>query len=138
MKKIIIAIFCVLAAVACEKPAPEAPQPVQLRVSLTNIAGEWDLMQWKGNAVESGSVVVKLSKDKTFVLTQTVGSMYPAEYTGEYNLVEEAEGTVIRGIYDYTYEYWDHQYKITSLTEEEMEWTSTDDAEDIYVYSKID
>lgn len=138
MKKIIIAIFCMLAAAACEKPAPEVVEE-QLRVSFSNVAGEWDLTEWKGNAVESGTVVVKLNRDKTFTLSQTVGSMYPAEYTGEYNLVEEeGRGTAIRGIYDYTYEYWEHRYIVTSLTESKMEWTSEDDAEDVYIYCRID
>ncbi len=136
MRKILIAIFVVLAAASCRRVEPE-PQEPQLPVTFTNTAGEWNLSSWKGSDVEEGTVWIRL-KNKEFVLRQSVGSMYPVEYTGSYNLIEEeGVGTIIRGLYDYTYEYWEHKYVITSLTSKQMEWTSMDDPDDIYIYTKV-
>lgn len=135
-KFILAAALSVLALLSCQKEKkfvePELP------VTFYNTSGAWELESWNSASMDKVLVSVTL-KDKRFVLTQTVGSMYPVEYTGDYNLVEvDGKGTLIRGIYDYTYEYWSHNYYITGLTHNKMVWVSEDDPEDVYVYRRAD
>ena len=140
MKRIISALFIsVLLVSSCghARVEPEYVEP-QVPVTFTNTSGDWKLIEWKGDKVEDGMVSIHL-KNKEFVLVQKIGSMYPVEYTGSYNLLEEdGKGMIIRGLYDYTYEYWEHNYIITSLTAKKMEWTSEDDPEDVYLYERVE
>lgn len=138
MKKYLITILACLAFMcSCNKVEPEEVEP-QIPVTFTNTSGDWVLSTWKNNDMSATPIYLRL-KDKKFVLWQSVGSMYPVKYTGEYNLIEEdGFDTMIRGIYDYTYEFWSHNYFITSLTAKEMEWTSSDDPDDISVYIRTD
>ncbi|MCQ2139704.1 MAG: hypothetical protein MJZ09_04950 [Bacteroidales bacterium] len=135
MKKILFAIFgAALLLCSCHKEV-EPPVEPQLPVTFTNTAGEWRLVEWRGQT-DVPTAYIRL-KDKEFVLWQTAGSMYPTKVTGSYNLVEEeGVGMIIRGMYDFTYEYWEHMYLITSLTASKMEWTSMDDPTDISVYER--
>lgn len=88
--------------------------------------------------MSSAQIYLRL-KNKEFVMWQSVNSMYPVKYTGTYNITEiEGTGFVIRGMYDYTYEYWQHQYVISSLTSDTMEWTSLDNPADVSVYRRTD
>lgn len=136
MKRILCLItFAVLLLASCTKPAQPQAEP-QLYVNFTNTSGDWVLQSWKGNDMSESGIYLRL-KNKEFTLWQSVGSMYPVKYTGSYNLVEEeGTGTIIRGVYDYTFDYWQHKYVITSLTSSTMEWTSLDDRSDVYVYVK--
>lgn len=128
-------VFLAFALVSCKKEPVPQPEP-QLPVNFTNTAGEWVLQSWKGEDMADAGIYLSL-RDKEFVLWQSVGSMYPVKYTGSYNIYEEeGTGMIIRGIYDYTYEYWNNRYIITSLTENSMEWTSVDDRSDVYLYIK--
>lgn len=122
---------------SCRKKPVEIPEP-QLPVTLTNTAGDWVLDRWKGADMSRTPVFIRL-RNREFTIWQTVGSMYPEKFTGTYNLMEE-EGTgfVIRGIYDYSYEFWSHRYVITSLTKKEMTWVSEDDVNDIHIYVRTE
>ncbi|MCQ2146748.1 MAG: hypothetical protein MJZ16_04440 [Bacteroidales bacterium] len=134
-----IATICLSALLifSCTKVEPEDVEP-QIPVTFTNTAGDWVLSSWRGEDMSGTPVYVRL-KDKKFTLWQSVGSMYPVKYTGEYNLYEEdGLGMIIRGMYDYTYEYWAHKYSITSLTKTKMEWTSLDDPTDVSLYERTD
>lgn len=137
MKKF-IAIFaaCLMFAASCsDKSEPVVPQ---LPVTFTNTSGDWTLSEWNGNPMPEGSVYIRL-RNREFVLMQNVGSMYLTKYTGSYNLIEEeGVGTIIRGIYDYSYEYWSHNYIISSLTANEMVWTAQDKSEDTYKYIRTE
>lgn len=135
MKKILFAIFgAALLLCSCHKEVVPPVEP-QLPVTFTNTAGEWRLVEWRGQT-DVPTAYIRL-KDKEFVLWQTAGSMYPTKVTGSYNLVEEeGVGMIIRGMYDFTYEYWEHMYLITSLTASKMEWTSMDDPTDVSVYER--
>ena len=137
MKKYIIAAFACLGILcSCHKETPEEIVEPQVPVTFTNTSGDWVLTTWKGNDMSAAPVYLRL-KNKEFTLWQNVNSMYPEKYTGEYNLIEEeGTGTIIRGMYDYTYEYWQHKYIITSLTATKMEWTSEDDPEDVSLYER--
>lgn len=138
MRKYIIAILaCLALACSCKRIDPE-PEVPQLPVTFTNTSGDWVLVTWRGEDMGAVPVYVRL-KDRRFSLWQSVGSMYPVNYTGDYNLYEEEGlGMVIRGIYDYTYEYWSHKYCVTSLTATTMEWTSLDDPTDVSLYERTD
>lgn len=138
MRKYIIAVFaCLALALSCNNVDPEPMEP-QVPVTITNTTGDWVLSTWRGEDMSAAPVYVRL-KDKRFTLWQSVGSMYPVKYTGDYNLYEEEGlGMIIRGLYDYTYEYWSHKYCITSLTATKMEWTSLDDPTDISLYERTD
>lgn len=121
---------------SCRK-APAAQQE-QLPVTFFNTSGVWELAQWSGGDISGTSVSMTL-KEKKFTLVQTIGSMYPVTYTGTYNLIPKEGGeVVIRGMYDYTWEYWSHNYRVVSLTASEMVWESEDDEKDVYTYRKID
>lgn len=131
-----VAMAALMALTSCRK-AP-APQEEQLPVTFFNTSGVWELTQWSGGDISGTPVSITL-KEKKFTLVQSVGSMYPATYTGTYNLIRKEGGeVVIRGIYDYTWEYWAHNYRIVSLTASEMVWVSEDDEKDVYTYRKID
>lgn len=138
MKKYLLIIAAALFCLAsCVKERVE-DVPVELPVSFTNTSGDWELSEWKGQPVEQGSVYIRL-KNKEFVLWQKVGSMYPVKYTGSYNLLEEdGVGTIIRGIYDYTYDYWGNQYIISKLYSNKMVWVSADDPDDTYIYIRTE
>lgn len=134
MKRIFAIIFAAVCLAACtERNIPGNNEP-QLPVTFTNTSGDWQLDSWKGNSMESAGVFIRL-RNREFVLVQNVNSMYPTSYTGKYNLIEEdGTGTIIRGIYDFTSEYWQHNYIITSLTAQTMEWVAEDDPQDIHIY----
>lgn len=130
------ALFCLA---GCKK-APVDNEP-ELPVNFTNTAGDWKLVEWNGNSMSDGKepgVFIHL-KGGEFVMWQSVGSMYPAKYTGTYNILEEeGVGMIIRGMYEYTYEYWQHKYVITSLKSRKMVWTALDDPSDVSVYERTD
>lgn len=117
----LLAAVALLATASCQKEQIPESEP-QLTVNFTNTSGEWELVTWNGNDMSDTPMHLTL-KAKRFTILQTVGSMYPEKVTGSYNIYEEEGlGMVIRGIYDYTYEYWVHSYVISSLTASSMEW----------------
>lgn len=128
-----------LACIACRHNDPEPVEP-QLVVNFTNTRGDWELVSWKGDSLPAGirvSLSLK-SADKTFVLEDNTDSMYPVIRTGSYNIFEEEGiGMILMGLYDYTHEYWNHQYVITSLTGTKMELTAFDDPSDVSVYKRV-
>lgn len=125
-RKILAALFAAAAFISvasCQKTVIPEEEP-QLVVNFTNTAGDWDLATWNGNDMSRTPMHLTL-KAKRFTILQTSASMYPEEFTGSYNLYEEEGlGMIIRGVYDYTYEYWENRYIISSLTASSMEWKS--------------
>lgn len=138
MRKYILIVFAALCCLlSCNKNARPAEDP-QLVVNFTNTSGDWVLESWKGQPMDRTPVYIHL-KAKEFVMMSSVGSMYLHKTTGSYNLYEvEGVGMVIRGIYDFTYDYWSHEYVISSLTAKKMVWTSMDDPEDVHIYARTD
>lgn len=130
------ALFSLAALGGCNKNVEPEKDP-ELPVTFYNTKGDWKLVSWKGQPMGEGIVYLRL-KDKKFVMLQNLGSMYLQKFTGEYNLTEEiGVGTTIRGIYDYTWEYWHSTYIISSLTKDKMVWTDRDDEANIQVFSRI-
>lgn len=139
MRKIAFILLSIAALVlsSCGGHEPEELQEPQLVVNFTNTSGDWKLVEWKGNIMDPSPVYLRL-KNKEFVLWQSTGSMYPTKVTGSYNLLEEDGNMIMRGLYDYTYEYWNHKYIVSSLTATKMEWTSVDDPTDISLYERTE
>lgn len=130
------AVLAVMLSSSCSKKAVEPEEP-ELPVTFYNTSGYWKLESWKGESMGDAHVYLYL-KNKKFVLKQNVGSMYLKEYTGEYNLIEEVGvGTIIRGIYDYTWDYWSSNYVITSLTSHHMTWVDEDQSENVQKFVRI-
>lgn len=138
MKKVLYMVAALVLSAACTQKIDPDPAQMQLPVNFSNTSGDWVLTEWKGNDMQDTQVYLRL-KNKEFVIWQSVGTMYPQKYTGSYNLIEEeGVGMIIRGVYDYTYEYWDNQYVVSSLTSNKMIWTNREDAQDTYSYTRTD
>ncbi|MBP9998141.1 MAG: hypothetical protein KBS67_02755 [Bacteroidales bacterium] len=137
-RKIISALLTAVAILtmsSCQKAELPEPEP-QLAVNFTNTSGEWELKTWNGNDMSDTPMHLTL-KAKKFTIVQTIGSMYPETFTGSYNIYEEEGlGMIIRGIYDYTYEYWANRYIISSLTASSMEWTTVG-KDEILTFKKV-
>ena len=145
MKKIltlisIIAIaFC---ASSCEK-VDDNEQPQQLEVNAHNISGQWELVQWNGNALVEGTYVYLdiVRNDKTYTMYQNMDSFsnVPHVITGSYALSTDVElGAIIRGSYDHDCGEWSHRYIIKSLTADEMLWVATDDPTFTQTYIRVE
>lgn len=137
MKKYLYLICAIaLCAASCNKAAVSPAQDPELTVNFTNTAGYWVLESWQGHDMSETSITLYL-KNKEFTLWQSIGSMYPVEYTGTYNLVEvEGKPMMLRGMYDYSYEFWAHNYYVTSLTATHMVLEADDDPENIQIFKK--
>lgn len=145
MKKIltlisIIAIaFC---ASSCEK-VDDNEQPQQLEVNAHNISGQWELVQWNGNALVEGTYVYLdiVRNDKTYTMYQNMDSFsnVPHVITGSYALSTDVElGAIIRGSYDHDCGEWAHRYIIKNLTADEMLWVATDDPTFTQTYIRVE
>ena len=145
MKKIltlisIIAIaFC---ASSCEK-VDDNEQPQQLEVNAHNISGQWELVQWNGNALVEGTYVYLdiVRNDKTYTMYQNMDSFsnVPHVSTGSYALSTDVElGAIIRGSYDHDCGEWAHRYIIKNLTADEMLWVATDDPTFTQTYIRVE
>lgn len=129
-------------ASSCEK-VDNDPQPEQLEVNSNNISGEWELVEWNGNALAEGTYVyldIK-RKDKEYTMYQNMDSFtnVPHVITGTYTLSTDVElGAIIRGIYDHDCGEWAHRYVIKSLTANEMVWVATDDSSFTQKFVRVD
>lgn len=129
-----LAVAGLFVASSCRKVEPEVP--AQLPVTFYNTSGTWKLQQWNDSDV-AFNLTLEL-KDKKFTMTQDVGSMYPVTYTGSYNLITlEDDSVCIRGMYDYTSEFWASEYVIASLTADQMLWVDRDHREKSQLFVRI-
>ena len=145
MKKILTLISIIaiaFSAASCEKEENNA-QPQQLEVNAHNISGQWELVQWNGNALVEGTYVYLdiVRNDKTYTMYQNMDSFtnVPHVITGSYALSTDVElGAIIRGIYDHDCGEWSHRYVIKSLTSNTMEWVAVDDASFTQTYIRVE
>lgn len=129
IKSIIVMLAAVVLAASCDK---EQPAQKYLDVNANNLAGEWELVEWKGVALDEGTYfyIDLIRKDKEFIIYQNFDSMgeMPHVVTGNFNLETDVElGAIIRGMYDYSEGYWSHKYEVNDLTENTMIWVAVDD-----------
>lgn len=126
-----------MAAVSCGKESGSGS--AEIEVSYHNVSGTWVLERWSGGDLSDGLYLyMELTRrDRRFTLYENMHTAYAHKTTGDYYIyVDESLGcSVIRGMYDYTHNYWSHRY-IVSVTENEMTWTATDDAGDVSVYRR--
>ncbi len=142
MKRFILLTISLFALgfVACDNE-PEVPTEPQLEVTANNIAGEWQLAEWKGAPLAEGSYVY-LSfdrRERTFVIYQNLDSFSTRTLTGSFYIETDPErGAVIRGSYDYDRGDWANRYYVISLTANEMVWASSNNVVDQSVYVRAE
>ena len=136
---IALALSAVLAA-SCEKNDMTEPAEELLEVNVTNISGEWKLVEWNGAALAEGTYVdIDIERDGTYTMKQNVDSFQnvPHTVTGRYALTVDVEA-VIRGSYDHDSGDWAHRYVITKLTKSRMLWTAVDDSSFTQLFERVD
>ena len=137
-------IMVLSAAVVLASCTEETPVVEYLDVTPNNISGEWELVQWNGNALDDGTYfyIEFIRKDRKYVIYQNFKSIgeFPQVLTGTFNIETDVElGAIIRGMYDFDGGYWAHDYEVNNLTSGQMEWVAVDDIEftQKFVKSKI-
>ena len=76
VKSILVTLAVILSAVACEKKMPGEPPVEYLDVNVSNISGSWELVEWNGAPLQSGTYVFLniIRKDWTYQMWQNVDS----------------------------------------------------------------
>ena len=143
VKSILVTLAVILSAVACEKKTPVEPPVEYLEVNVSNISGSWELVEWNGAELQSGTYVFLniIRKDWTYQMWQNVDSFQdvPHQVTGRFNLdVEPAYGAVIRGDYDHDSGDWAHRYIIKDLTKDSMIWVAKDNADYVQKFVRVE
>ena len=144
-KKIMTAALAALSflAVSCDKNENTEPQEIYLDVNANNISGKWELVEWNGNALTTGTYVFMeiVRNDRTFKIYQNLDSFsdVPHVVSGSYYIETDPElGAIIRGVYDHDSGDWAHRYIIKDLTASEMTWVAKDDPDYIQKYVRVE
>lgn len=143
VKSILVTLAVILSAVACEKKMPGEPPVEYLDVNVSNISGSWELVEWNGAPLQSGTYVFLniIRKDWTYQMWQNVDSFQdvPHQVTGRFYLdVDPALGAIIRGDYDHDSGDWAHRYIIKDLTKDSMIWVAKDNAEYVQKFVRVE
>ena len=143
MRKYITLLFAALALCSCNRPSPEAVDPL-IDVTPTTLAGLWMLESYdNGKTLAEGTFVYIdfVRSDCSYTIYQNVGSMYTQTMRGNYFIEIDSElGAVIRGNYgtdEYNYFDWSHRY-IVQMRSNTMRWVAKDDPENVSVYIRVD
>ena len=144
-KKIMTAALAALSffAVSCDRNDMTEPQVEYLDVNANNISGKWELVEWNGNALTTGTYVFMeiVRNDRTFKIYQNLDSFsdVPHVVFGSYYIETDPElGAIIRGVYDHDSGDWAHRYIIKDLTASEMTWVAKDDPDYIQKYVRVE
>lgn len=141
--KRITAVFLTAAlclfTVSCEKEPVDPVEP-QLVPSEAAVAGVWELT---GHSLAvRGSTpfmyIVLERSEMTFTMYSNVNSGATQVRTGTFSLSGKNGEYTITGIYDHGGGFWNNDYLITGLTAREMEWTVSDNPEDVSVFTRVD
>lgn len=129
-------------AVSCGKQMSQ-PKVEYLDVNANNISGNWELTEWNGNQMASGTYVFMniVRNDKTYTLYQNLDSFQnvPHVVTGHYFLDTDPElGAIIRGNYDYDSGDWAHRYIIKDLTKDTMTWVAKDNKDYVQKFVRVE
>ena len=143
VKSILVTLAVLLSAVACENKMPVEPPVEYLEVNVSNISGSWELVEWNGAELQSGTYVFLniIRKDWTYQMWQNVDSFQdvPHQVTGRFNLdVKPAYGAIIRGEYDHDSGDWAHRYIIKDLTKDSMIWVAKDNADYVQKFVRVE
>lgn len=144
-KKIMTAALAALSflAVSCDRNDVSEPQEIYLDVNANNISGKWELVEWNGAALTSGTYVFLdiVRNDRSFKIYQNLDSFsnVPHVVSGLYNLETDPElGAIIRGTYDHDSGDWAHRYIIKDLTATKMTWVAKDDPDYVQKYVRVE
>lgn len=140
LMRFITALAASLLMLSCAKK--ETPTVEYLDVNANNLAGNWELVEWRGaELVESSYFYMTIvRKDQLFTFYQNVDSMsdMPHVITGRFNLDTDPElGAIILGEYDYVGAFWSHQYVVKDLTADTMTWVAVDDSEEVKKFVRV-
>ena len=143
VKSILATLAVILSAVACGNKMPVEPPVEYLEVNVSNISGSWELVEWNGAQLQSGTYVFLniIRKDWTYQMWQNVDSFQdiPHQVTGRFYLdVDPAVGAVIRGDYDHDSGDWAHRYIIKDLTKDSMVWVAKDNADYVQKFVRVE
>ena len=146
LKNILMTSFAavsLLTVVSCDRNDLSQPQEEYLDVNANNISGSWELVEWNGAALASGTYVFIdiVRNDRTYTMYQNVDSFgnVPHVVTGSYFLETDPElGAIIRGNYDHDSGDWAHRYIVKELTAEKMTWVAKDDPGFIQKFSRVE
>lgn len=144
-KKIMTAALAALSflAVSCDKNENTEPQEIYLDVNANNISGKWELVEWNGASLTSGTYVYLdiVRNDRTFKMYQNLDSFnnVPHVVSGSYYIETDPElGAIIRGSYDHDSGDWAHRYIIKDLTATKMTWVAKDDQDFVQKFVRVD
>ena len=144
-KKIMTAALAALSflAVSCDKNENTEPQEIYLDVNANNISGKWELVEWNGASLTSGTYVFLdiVRNDRTFKMYQNLDSFnnVPHVVSGSYYIETDPElGAIIRGSYDHDSGDWAHRYIIKDLTATKMTWVAKDDQDFVQKFVRVE
>lgn len=142
IKKLLAVAAVVLSAVSC-RPDDHVPAVEYLEVNANNISGSWELVEWNGSPLQSGTYVFVnfVRNDRTYQMWQNLDSFQnvPHKVTGSFFLETDPEyGAIIRGNYDHDSGDWAHRYIIKDLTKDSMVWVAKDDSEYVQKYHRVE
>ena len=134
---------CVFVAVSCDVNDQTQPQEIYLDVNANNISGQWELVEWNGTSLTSGTYVYLdiVRNDRTYTMYQNIDSFgnVPHKVTGSYFIETDPElGAIIRGNYDHDSGDWAHRYIVKDLTSDSMTWVAKDDPEFIQKFVRVE
>lgn len=143
VKSILATLAVIFSAVACGNKMPVEPPVEYLEVNVSNISGSWELVEWNGAELQSGTYVFLniIRKDWTYQMWQNVDSFQdiPHQVTGRFYLeVDPAYGAIIRGEYDHDSGDWAHRYIIKDLTKDSMVWVAKDNADYVQKFVRVE
>ena len=114
-----------------------------LDVNANNLSGKWELVEWNGSPLASGTYVYLdiVRNNRTYTMYQNLDSFtnVPHKVTGSYYIDYDPElGATLRGNYDHDSGDWAHRYIVKELTATEMYWVAKDDQTFIQKYVRVD
>ena len=114
-----------------------------LDVNANNLSGKWELVEWNGSPLASGTYVYLdiVRNNRTYTMYQNLDSFtnVPHKVTGSYYIDYDPElGAILRGNYDHDSGDWAHRYIVKELTATEMYWVAKDDHTFIQKYVRVD
>ena len=113
-----------------------------LDVNANNLSGKWELVEWNGSPLASGTYVYLdiVRNNRTYTMYQNLDSFtnVPHKVTGSYYIDYDPElGAILRGNYDHDSGDWAHRYIVKELTATEMYWVAKDDQTFIQKYVRV-
>ena len=136
--------FTVVLAVLMTSCTDKTVETVEyLDVNANNLSGKWELVEWNGSPLASGTYVYLdiVRNNRTYTMYQNLDSFtnVPHKVTGSYYIDYDPElGAILRGNYDHDSGDWAHRYIVKELTATEMYWVAKDDQTFIQKYVRVD